>query len=151
VACAFERPALVGKTIIDAIGPGVDQTLVHSAARAVHAHEFISRLPEGYHTRLTDAPMSGGELQRLGLARAWRAERLLVLDDATSSLDMVTEMQIGNTLLGEADERTRLIITHRAATAARADLVVWLDSGRIRKIGPHDTLWESAEYRAVFG
>ncbi len=145
VACAFERPVLVGATIADAIGPDRD------AARSVHAHEFISRLPNGYDTRLEKAPMSGGELQRLGLARAWRAERLLVLDDATSSLDMVTEMQIGNTLLGQADERTRLIVTHRAATAARADLVVWLDSGRIQQIGPHETLWESAEYRAVFG
>jgi ATP-binding cassette subfamily B protein len=151
VACAFERPVLVGESIIDAIGPGLESPLVESAARAVHAHEFVSRLPEGYRTRLAEAPMSGGELQRLGLARAWRAERVLVLDDATSSLDMVTEMQIGNTLVGEADERTRLIVTHRAATAARADLVVWLDSGRIRRIGPHDTLWESAEYRAVFG
>jgi ATP-binding cassette subfamily B protein len=95
--------------------------------------------------------MSGGEYQRLGLARAWRADRLLVLDDATSSLDMVTEMQIGATLTGETDERTRLIITHRASTAARADLVVWLDRGRVRAVGPHERLWESPEYREVFG
>lgn len=151
VACAFERPVLVGATIAEAIAPGLDRPLVHDAARSVHAHEFISRLPDGYDTKLSDAPMSGGELQRLGLARAWHAERLLVLDDATSSLDMVTEMQIGNTLVDEADERTRLIVTHRAATAARADLVVWLDGGRLQAIGPHEQLWESAEYRAVFG
>jgi ATP-binding cassette subfamily B protein len=92
--------------------------------------------------------MSGGERQRLGLARAWHAERLLVLDDATSSVDMVTEMQIGRTLT-EGD-RTRLLVTHRRATAARADLVVWLDEGRIRAIGPHDSLWADAEYREVF-
>jgi ATP-binding cassette subfamily B protein len=151
VSCAFERPVLVGDTVFEAIGPGVDEEAVLAAARAVHAHEFVSRLPLGYHTPLADAPMSGGEHQRLGLARAWRADRLLVLDDATSSLDMVTEMQIGATLTEEADTRTRLIITHRVATAARADLVVWLESGRVRGIGPHAELWESAEYREVFG
>jgi ATP-binding cassette subfamily B protein len=149
VACAFERPVLVGSTVFDAIGP--DLASAEAAARAVHAHEFVSRLPDGYHTPLPDAPMSGGEYQRLGLARAWRADRLLVLDDATSSLDMVTEMQIGATLTGPADPRTRLIVTHRAATAARADLVVWLDRGRIRAVGPHEQLWESGDYREVFG
>jgi ATP-binding cassette subfamily B protein len=151
VSCAFERPVLVGSTVIDAIGPGLAPERVEAAARSVHAHEFVSRLPDGYHTPLADAPMSGGEYQRLGLARAWRADRLLVLDDATSSLDMVTEMQIGATLTGETDARTRLIITHRAATAARADLVVWLDRGRVRAVGPHERLWESPEYREVFG
>jgi ATP-binding cassette subfamily B protein len=169
VSCAFERPALVGGTVLDAIGPGLDEERVLAAARAVHAHEFVSRLPDGYHTPLADAPMSGGEYQRLGLARAWRADRLLVLDDATSSLDMVTEMQIGATLTSDASARstaeaevqgpsgefntarTRLIVTHRAATAARADLVVWLDGGKVRDVGSHGDLWESAEYREVFG
>lgn len=151
VSCAFERPVLIGGTVLDAIGPGLDEAAVRQAARAVHAHEFVSRLPDGYHTPLADAPMSGGEYQRLGLARAWRAERLLVLDDATSSLDMVTEMQIGTTLTNDPRARTRLIVTHRAATAARADLVVWLDSGKVRDVGTHGDLWESAEYREVFG
>ncbi|HET9144387.1 ABC transporter ATP-binding protein [Actinophytocola sp.] len=150
VACAFERPVLVGDTIADAIGPGLEPERVRAAAAAVHAHEFVSRLPEGYDTALADAPMSGGELQRLGLARAWPAERVLVLDDATSSLDMVTEMQIGQALTG-GDHRTRLIVTHRVSTAARADLVVWLDGGAVRAVGPHERLWESADYRGVFG
>ncbi|HEU5475960.1 MAG TPA: ABC transporter ATP-binding protein [Actinophytocola sp.] len=149
VACAFERPVLVGDSIADAIGPGLDPDRIHACAKAVHAHEFVSRLPEGYGTALADAPMSGGELQRLGLARAWPAERVLVLDDATSSLDMVTEMQIGQALTG-GDRRTRLIVTHRAATAARADLVVWLDGGVVRATGPHERLWDSPDYRAVF-
>jgi ATP-binding cassette, subfamily B, bacterial RamA/AmfB len=150
VACAFERPVLVGDTVADAIGPGHDADRIRCAARAVHAHEFVSRLPEGYYTPLADAPMSGGELQRLGLARAWHAERVLVLDDATSSLDMVTEMQIGHTLTN-GDQRTRLIITHRVSTAARADLVVWLDRGTVRAVGPHERLWGLPEYRKVFG
>ena len=95
--------------------------------------------------------MSGGESQRLGLARAWHARRLLVLDDATSSLDMVTEMQISRTLTADHGRRTRLIVTHRAATAARADLVVWLDAGRVRAVGPHGRLWSDPAYREVFG
>jgi ATP-binding cassette subfamily B protein len=149
VGVAFERPVLVGDTVADAIAPHGPPSTVEDAARAVHAHEFVSRLPHGYRTPLAAAPMSGGERQRLGLARAWPAERLLVLDDATSSVDMVTEMQIGRTLT-EGD-RTRLVVTHRRSTAARADLVVWLEDGRVRRFGPHDSLWSDPEYREVFG
>jgi ATP-binding cassette subfamily B protein len=150
VGCAFERPTLVGRTVADTIGLGMDRDRVRAAAHATHAHEFISRLPQGYDTPLADAPMSGGEAQRLGLARAWHANRLLVLDDATSSLDMVTEMQISRTLTGDRGGRTRLIVTHRAATAARADLVVWLAAGRVRAVGPHEALWRDPAYREVF-
>ncbi|MGH3941876.1 MAG: ABC transporter ATP-binding protein [Pseudonocardiaceae bacterium] len=151
VGCAFERPVLVGDTVGDAVGFGLDRDRVQMAAQATHAHEFVSRLPRGYDTLLADAPMSGGEAQRLGLARAWHAERLLVLDDATSSLDMVTEMQISRTLTGDHGQRTRLIVTHRVSTAARADLVVWLDGGRVQGIGPHEQLWVEPAYRGVFG
>jgi ATP-binding cassette subfamily B protein len=151
VGCAFERPVLVGRTVADAIGPQLGRSQVRAAARATHAHEFVSRLPRGYDTPLTDAPMSGGEAQRLGLARAWRAERLLVLDDATSSLDMVTEMQISHTLTDDHGGRTRLIVTHRPTTAAHADLVVWLEAGRVRRVGPHEVLWDDPDYRRVFG
>jgi ATP-binding cassette subfamily B protein len=145
VGCAFERPCLVGATVGEAIGPEFVE-----AAQAVYAHEFVSRLPDGYATPLTSAPMSGGELQRLGLARAWRARRLLVLDDATSSVDMVTEMRISDAM-AEAGGRTRLVVTHRLSTAARADVVVWLDDGRLRALGSHDELWRLPEYREVFG
>jgi ATP-binding cassette subfamily B protein len=150
VGCAFERPVLVGDTIADAIGFGRDAGPVRAAARATHADAFISRLPRGYQTPLAGAPMSGGEAQRVGLARAWHAERLLVLDDATSSLDMVTEMQISRTLTGDHGRRTRLIVTHRAATAARADLVVWLAAGQVRRVGPHRELWAEPGYRELF-
>jgi ATP-binding cassette, subfamily B, bacterial RamA/AmfB len=148
VGCAFERPILVGATVAEAIAPAGSAESVRAAARAVHAHEFVSRLPRGYATELAAAPMSGGERQRLGLARAWSAGRLLVLDDATSSVDMVTEMQISRALTSGA--RTRLVVTHRRSTAARADLVVWLDAGRVRAVGPHDVLWAEPEYREVF-
>ncbi|GAA5199255.1 ABC transporter ATP-binding protein [Rugosimonospora acidiphila] len=150
VSCAFERPVLVGERIADAVGLGSEPAEVRAAARATHAHDFVSRLPAGYDTPLAEAPMSGGENQRLGLARSWRAGRLLILDDATSSVDMVTEMQISRTLTEDHGRRTRLIVTHRPATAARADLVVWLDSGRVRAIGSHERLWDDPRYRAVF-
>jgi ATP-binding cassette, subfamily B, bacterial len=145
VRCAFERPCLVGATVGAAIGPGFEE-----AARAAYAHEFVSRLPDGYDTPLAEAPMSGGELQRLGLARSWSASRLLVLDDATSSVDMVTEMRI-SAAMAEAGGRTRLVVTHRLSTAARADMVVWLESGRVRAVGTHEELWQRREYREVFG
>lgn len=152
VGIAFERPALVGATVADTIGLGsLPPVKVAAAARATHAHDFISRLPEGYNTPLPEAPMSGGEAQRLGLARAWPAQRLLVLDDATSSLDTATEQQISHTLLDSGGTRTKLIVTHRVVTAARADLVVWLDGGRVRDVGTHEDLCGDPAYKAVFG
>jgi ATP-binding cassette subfamily B protein len=152
VGCAFERPVLVGETIAAVIGMGGDHWphRVRAAAEATCAHDFISKLPNAYDTALHDAPMSGGEAQRLGLARAWRAERVLVLDDATSSLDMVTEMQISQTLTEDRRRRTRLIVTHRLATAARADLVVWLELGRVKAVASHETLWRDPQYRRIF-
>ncbi|MEU4391871.1 ABC transporter ATP-binding protein [Kribbella sp. NPDC023855] len=152
VGCAFERPTLVGTTVGDAIShDAIGPVRTLAAARATHAHDFVRRLPDGYFTPLPKAPMSGGERQRLGLARAWPANRLLVLDDATSSLDTATELQISKTLTEDRYRRTRLIVTHRTATAARADLVVWLDGGRVRGVGTHQDLWQDASYREVFG
>jgi ATP-binding cassette subfamily B protein len=148
IGCAFERPHLIGDTVGEAIGLGRDPASAVQAARSVQAHSFVIRLPMGYQTPLAQTPMSGGERQRLGLARAWHARRLLVLDDATSSLDMVTEMKIAQALL-EGSGRTRLIITHRVPTAARADLVIWLEDGRVQAIAPHRELWSDPRYRAV--
>jgi ATP-binding cassette subfamily B protein len=67
------------------------------------------------------------------------------------ALDTATEMQISETLMGDRRRRTRLIVTHRVATAARADLVVWLEKGRVRAVGSHHDLWRRPEYREVFG
>lgn len=131
----------------DAAGDG----RIREAARMARAEAFIARLPLGYRTPLDQAPMSGGERQRAGLARAFaQADRLLVLDDATSSLDTVTERQVGRALADDPRGRTRLIVAHRAATAAAADRVVWLDDGRLRAQGPHHVLWRDPAYRAVF-
>jgi ATP-binding cassette subfamily B protein len=159
VGYAFERPVLVGEplrdaTLADAIGLGYaapEPASVRAAARAARADAFIRSLPRGYATPLADAPMSGGERQRMGLARAFaHGERLLILDDATSSLDTVTEREVGAALTGELSGRTRLIVAHRVATAARADRVIWLDEGRVRGHDRHEVLWRDPAYRAVF-
>lgn len=157
VVYAFERPALFGPTVGDAISFGLSRPAapaLATAARAACAEDFIGRLPAGLRTPLADAPMSGGELQRLGLARAFAhaaTARLVVLDDATSSLDTVTEMQVVRALTDALNGRTRLIIAHRASTAARADLVAWLDGGGLRALDTHERLWADASYRAAFG
>ncbi|MEW2130875.1 ABC transporter ATP-binding protein [Streptomyces sp. NPDC005435] len=154
VAYAFERPALSGTTVEDALAFGLDRPPAHrvrEAARTACADAFVRRLPHGYDTPLAHAPRSGGESQRLGLARAFaHGGRLLILDDALSSLDTVTERQISRSLLSPGGP-TRLLVAHRAATAAAADAVAWLDGGRVRAVGPHAELWREAEYRAVFG
>ncbi|MBG0831018.1 ABC transporter ATP-binding protein [Planomonospora sp. ID67723] len=154
VGYAFERPVLVGDTVADAIGLGLrdpDPQALRTAARAACADAFVRRLPLGYDTRPEDAPMSGGERQRLGLARAFaQGRRLLVLDDATSSLDTATEHQVATALSGEMGHRTRLIVTHRVATAAAADWVIWLEEGRMRACDRHRILWGDPRYRAVF-
>ncbi|WP_078947580.1 ABC transporter ATP-binding protein [Streptomyces griseus] len=155
VAYAFERPALLDGTVEEAIGLALSSpspTRVRQAARAAHADDFVRRLPDGYATPCADAPRSGGESQRLGLARAFaHGGRLLILDDALSSLDTVTEARITDALLSGGAGGTRLLVAHRAATAARADTVAWLDGGRVRAVGPHARLWRDPEYRAVFG
>ncbi|MEU9234131.1 ABC transporter ATP-binding protein [Streptomyces subrutilus] len=172
VGYAFDRPVLLGDTVGDAIAFGADAgagqgragagagegpagpgpEAVRAAARAAGADLFVRRLPHGYGTRLADAPMSGGEVQRLGLARAFcRAGRLLVLDDATSSLDTVTARQVERALAHEIRPGTRIVVAHRLSSAVRADLVVWLEDGRVRASGTHDELWRrDPDYRAVF-
>ncbi|MDQ4009854.1 MAG: ABC transporter ATP-binding protein/permease [Actinomycetota bacterium] len=155
VGFAFERPALVGDTIEDAINFGSRSRNVEKVRRAAataRADTFVERLPQGYRTKLAAAPLSGGEVQRLGLARAFvHPYRLLILDDATSSLDTVTEQQVGAALTTGSGGQTRLIIAHRVATAARTDLVAWLDQGKLRRLGPHNDLWRDPDYRALFG
>ncbi|WP_069811736.1 ABC transporter ATP-binding protein [Streptomyces sp. TP-A0874] len=155
VTYAFQRPELVGGTIGEAIAygrPGLTGSVVRRATEAAHAAPFVTRLPQGYDTLLVDAPMSGGERQRLGLARTLaRSARVYVLDDATSGLDTVTEAKVSEAVTGALVGRTRLVVAHRAATAARCDLVAWLADGRIRALAPHAVLWRDPAYRAVFG
>lgn len=154
IGYGFERPALLGETVADVIafgaGPVSDEQVV-AAARAARADEFILRMPAGYQTALSDAPLSGGETQRLGLARVFaHSHRVLILDDVAASLDTVTEHEISRALTGALSETTRILVAHRASTAARADVVLWLDRGRMRGLAPHGALWRDPEYRQIF-
>ncbi|HET6192145.1 MAG TPA: ABC transporter ATP-binding protein [Trebonia sp.] len=155
ICFAFAEPALLGDTVADAVvfGRGeLTRAETVTAAHAARADDFIQRFPAGYDNPLRDSPMSGGERQRIGLARAFaRPARLLVMDDATSSLDTVTEAQVSKVLTESLAGLTRVIVGHRPSTAARCDLVAWLDgSGRVRALAPHRELWDDPEYRAVF-
>jgi ATP-binding cassette subfamily B protein len=156
VGYGFERPALIGETVADAIAFGEEEPPLYrvvEAAVTAHADDFIRHLPRRYRTELADAPMSGGEVQRVGLARTFaHAGRVLVLDDVAASLDTVTEHQISRVLIGGSlADRTRIIVAHRASSAAAADLVVWLQDGTVRASAPHEQLWLRPDYRALFG
>ncbi|MGH7685951.1 MAG: ABC transporter ATP-binding protein [Candidatus Dormibacteria bacterium] len=154
IGYAFERPSLFGATIEDAVAFGVTRPspgAVTEAARRADADDFVRRLPEGYANRLAATPMSGGETQRIGLARAFaHPGRVLILDDVAASLDTVTEYRIASVLTTALAHRTRIVVAHRAATAARADTVVWLEGGRVRAVAPHAVLWHNLGYRAIF-
>lgn len=154
IGYGFERPVLLGDTLADAIACGTDtppREEVVAAAAAARADDFIRLMPAGYDTRVADAPMSGGEVQRVGLARTFaHARRVVVLDDVAASLDTVTEHHIGAVLTGALAGHTRIVVAQRASTAARADAVVWLENGRVRAYAPHATLWQDARYRALF-
>ena len=154
VGYGFERPVLIGDTLGGAIAFGADapdDDTVVDAAMAAHADTFIRHLPKGYQTPLAEAPMSGGEMQRMGLARAFaHTGRVLILDDVAASLDTVTEHEISRALTGAMADRTRILVAHRASTAARADQVIWLDDGRVRAQAPHRELWTDPDYRGLF-
>jgi ATP-binding cassette subfamily B protein len=155
VAFAFERPVLGGGTVADAVADGPRRPTpeqVRHALRAAGADTFVHRLPRGADTPLAAAPLSGGEYQRLGLARAFaHAGRLLVMDDATSSLDTATEYEVDRALRRSVRPGTRLVVAHRPSVAARADQVIWLEDGRVRAVAPHHELWREPAYRALFG
>ncbi|MGX7826656.1 ATP-binding cassette domain-containing protein [Actinokineospora sp. 24-640] len=155
IGVAPARPVLLGATVADAVAYGATATIttdVRAACRAARIDHLVERLPAGYDTPMADAPLSGGEAQRIGVARAAAARpRLLVLDEATTALDTVTESEVDGGLADFLPHTTRISVTARAGAAARADLVVWLSDGRVRAVAPHEVLWADAEYRAVFG
>jgi ATP-binding cassette subfamily B protein len=123
--------------------PGASSEEVEAAARAAHAHDFVSRLPEGYDTLVGErgVKLSGGQRQRLSIARALlAAPEILILDEATSNLDTESEQLIQAALQRLLQARTTFIIAHRLSTIRRADLIVVLGAGRILEVGNHDSL-----------
>ncbi|MBR2836591.1 MAG: ATP-binding cassette domain-containing protein [Coriobacteriales bacterium] len=148
----LQEPALFSASVIENLCYGIntqdmseDQKLeiARNAALACDAHAFISRLPQGYNTVLEQAGsgLSQGEQQLLTIARAMvAASPLLILDEATSSVDTVTEQSIRNALLTMSKGRTSFVIAHRLTTIKDSDLIVVLDAGRIVEQDTHQEL-----------
>jgi len=123
--------------------PGASEDEVYAAARAAHADEFLSALPQGYQTFLGErgVRLSGGQRQRIAIARAILKDApLLLLDEATSSLDAASERVVQQALEAAMKNRTTLVIAHRLATVQRADAIVVLEHGRIVETGTHAEL-----------
>ena len=123
--------------------PAATRAEIEAAARAAHAHEFIALLDQGYDTTIGERGqrLSGGQRQRLAIARAiLRDSPILILDEATSSLDAESEMLVQEALSNLMLNRTSFVIAHRLSTVRRADAIVVLDRGRIVESGTHDEL-----------
>ena len=123
--------------------PGAPEEEVMEAARAAFAHEFIMELPEGYNTMIGErgVRLSGGQKQRITIARAIiRNPTILILDEATSSLDTESEQQVQKALEKLMSGRTTIVIAHRLSTVQRADRIVVMSGSRIIQEGTHDEL-----------
>jgi ATP-binding cassette subfamily B protein len=134
--------------------PDLGEDEVERVARLAQAHEFVERLPDGYDTVIGERgiTLSGGQRQRLAIARAIAVDpRILILDDATASVDASTEAKIRLGLREAMRGRTTLIIAHRLSTISLADEIVVLDAGRIAARGTHDALLETNRvYRDIY-
>jgi len=123
--------------------PNTSMDDIRLAAETALAHEFIERLPEGYHTIVGDrgVKLSGGQRQRLAIARALlKNAPILILDEATSHLDTESEILVQRALANLMEDRTVIVIAHRLSTIRRADKIVVLEAGRIRETGTHEEL-----------
>jgi len=156
VAITGDDPFLFSTTVHANIAyarPEASREQVIEAARRAQAHEFIERLPDGYDTRVGERglTLSGGQRQRIAIARALLADpRILILDDATSSVDATTERLIRRALTEVMAGRTTFIIAHRLSTIALADEIVVLEDGAVAARGTHDELLDlSPLYREI--
>jgi len=157
VGVISQDPFLFSATVHENIAfgrPDATEGDVVAAARAAQAHEFIERLPQGYDTVVGErgVTLSGGQRQRVAIARALVIDpRILILDDATASVDATTEARIRLGLREAMRGRTTIIIAHRLSTISLADEIVVLDRGRIAARGTHEQLFhESPVYREMY-
>jgi ATP-binding cassette subfamily B protein len=146
IGLVLQEPFLFFGTIADNIAygkPDASRAEIIAAARAAHAHEFVLRLPHGYDSMVGERgqTLSGGERQRISIARALLINpRILILDEATSSVDTATEKEIQRALDNLVQGRTTIAIAHRLSTLRRADRLVVLDRGQIVEVGQHEDL-----------
>jgi ATP-binding cassette subfamily B protein len=156
VGLVSDDPFLFSDTVRENIAyarPDATDEEVEGAARRAGIHDFIAGLPDGYETLVGERGMtlSGGQRQRVAIARALiKDPRVLILDDATSSVDATTEAEIKRALRELMRDRTTFVIGHRLSTVALADEVVVLEEGRIAARGTHDELLEESPlYREI--
>jgi len=146
IGLVLQEPFLFFGTIAENIAygkPHATRAEIVAAARAAHAHEFVLRLPQGYDSLVGERGqgLSGGERQRISIARALLIDpRILILDEATSSVDTETEKEIQKALDNLVQGRTTIAIAHRLSTLRKADRLVVMERGRIVEVGPHDEL-----------
>lgn len=158
IGIVMQEPFLFSLTIRDNITYGVTREVteaeIEAAARAAAVHDVILSFPKGYDTMVGErgVTLSGGQKQRVTLARTFlRNPRLLILDDATSSVDTETEAEIRAALDRLMESRTTFLIAHRIQSVMNADLVLVLENGRIVQRGTHDTLvQEPGTYRRIY-
>lgn len=155
IGLVLQEPFLFFGSIADNIAygkPHATRAEIIAAARAAHAHEFILRLPQGYDSMVGERGqgLSGGERQRISIARALLIDpKILIMDEATSSVDSETEKEIQKALDNLVKGRTTIAIAHRLSTLQKADRLVVLDRGRVVEVGSHDELMarEDAYFR----
>jgi subfamily B ATP-binding cassette protein MsbA len=141
-----QETTLFGGTIRENISYGkldADDDEIEAAARAAHAHEFIKEFPDGYETIVGErgVKLSGGQRQRIAIARALLKDpAILILDEATSSLDSESERLVQEALDLLMQGRTTFVIAHRLSTVRRADRIIVLDAGSIVEEGDHEEL-----------
>ena len=151
----LQDTALFHMSILENIRYGredAEDSAVVEAARAAGAHGFISRLPEGYQTLITDGggSLSQGERQLITIARAILADApILILDEATSSVDTRTESRIQKAMLRLTEGRTSFIIAHRLSTIRDANQILLLENGHVAEMGSHQSSWPWAAFTAA--
>ena len=149
IAMVSQETYIFSGTVADNIGyarPNCSRESIVKAARAAAAHDFITKMPDGYDTLIgaRGHELSGGERQRISIARAILADpKILILDEATASVDTETELSIQKSLEELIRGRTAISIAHRLSTLRNADKLIVLDGGKITEEGTHDELYKN--------
>ena len=146
ISVVFQDVYLFDDTILNNIkmaNPDATDQMVKDAAKAAYCHEFISRLPDGYHTRTGDigGSLSGGERQRISIARAiLKNAPIVILDEPTAALDTESEVAVQKAIDKLVEDKTVIVIAHRLSTISGADNILVIDNGEIVESGKHDEL-----------